>query len=169
MSSQTRTFSGTGTLMLLPVLVLIVVALNQARLHSSEGLSSWRGGGFGMFATVDRDTYRDFVIKARLDDGSEAPFAFSQVKKYIDSDTQRSEDWTNLQSFPSQANLLKFANSLEKVKWNLKDKYLVPSSDGTGFYLPSQRMSIDVYIVSFNKDTNKVTPELLTSWKGSQA
>ena len=37
----------------LPVLLLIVVGLNQLRLTQSEYLSAWSGGGFGMFASVD--------------------------------------------------------------------------------------------------------------------
>jgi hypothetical protein len=37
----------------LPAAVLVVVALNQWRLAFTESLSSWSGGGFGMFSSTD--------------------------------------------------------------------------------------------------------------------
>lgn len=40
-------------IILLPPLLLVTVALNQFRLVSSESLSPWSGGGFGMFASAD--------------------------------------------------------------------------------------------------------------------
>ncbi|EKV03647.1 hypothetical protein Lepto7375DRAFT_5956 [Leptolyngbya sp. PCC 7375] len=47
-------------------LLLTGVALRQIILVQTIGLSPWHGGGFGMFASIDRDERR--VIKTRLID-----------------------------------------------------------------------------------------------------
>lgn len=42
----------------LPAALLVVVALAQLYLAHRHDLPAWKGGGFGMFATVDRLEYR---------------------------------------------------------------------------------------------------------------
>jgi hypothetical protein len=37
----------------LPVILLLSIALNQIWLSHTEGLPSWQGGGFGMFASTE--------------------------------------------------------------------------------------------------------------------
>jgi hypothetical protein len=37
----------------IPILLLCVVALHQVYLVHAQGLSPWKGGGFGMFSTTD--------------------------------------------------------------------------------------------------------------------
>lgn len=41
-----------------PTLVLVLVALNQIRLARTTDLTPWKGGGFGMFSTIDRPRAR---------------------------------------------------------------------------------------------------------------
>ena len=38
---------------LIPVVVMLLIAIGQAAVASSNSLSPWKGGGFGMFATTD--------------------------------------------------------------------------------------------------------------------
>ena len=47
-------------------LLLIVVAGRQIILVHTVGLSSWHGGGFGMFASIDRDERR--LVKLHMTD-----------------------------------------------------------------------------------------------------
>ena len=42
----------------LPAIILVSIAGNQVRLVHSRDLSPWRGGGFGLFSTIDRATER---------------------------------------------------------------------------------------------------------------
>jgi len=51
---------------LLPPLLLTVVALVQIVLARTADLTAWKGGGFGMFSTLDHGAYRgvDIVIDA---------------------------------------------------------------------------------------------------------
>ncbi|NET33919.1 MAG: hypothetical protein F6K19_18175 [Cyanothece sp. SIO1E1] len=45
-------------------LLLTMVALRQITLAYGVGLSSWHGGGFGMFASIDRDERRLIEVQA---------------------------------------------------------------------------------------------------------
>ena len=42
----------------LPAALLVVVALGQLALAHTTGLSPWKGGGFGMFASLDARPFR---------------------------------------------------------------------------------------------------------------
>ena len=45
-------------LLSLPALLLVVVALVQIQLTRSTALTPWKGGGFGMFSTIDNAAHR---------------------------------------------------------------------------------------------------------------
>lgn len=53
------------TLKTIPPLLLVLVALAQIALAHTADLTPWKGGGFGMFATLDHGAYRgvDVVIE----------------------------------------------------------------------------------------------------------
>ena len=57
--------------MLLPPLLLVVVALGQVTLAKTVGLTAWKGGGFGMFSTLDHGAYRGVVATIEAPDRSE--------------------------------------------------------------------------------------------------
>jgi hypothetical protein len=59
---QTPTASRFHLAQVLPVVCLFCVALNQAYLVFTQGLSPWSGGGFGMFSTTDAVTDRHLHI-----------------------------------------------------------------------------------------------------------
>ena len=50
----------------LPASLLCVVAIAQIALAARGGLTPWKGGGFGMFSTLDHGAYRgvDVLIEA---------------------------------------------------------------------------------------------------------
>lgn len=51
-----------------PAIMLTVVALAQIALARSTDLTAWKGGGFGMFSTLDHGAYRNVDV---LIDGPE--------------------------------------------------------------------------------------------------
>lgn len=55
----------------LPALVLIAVALLQMVLTRTADLSPWKGGGFGMFATIDGTAFRHLRIIVEAPERSE--------------------------------------------------------------------------------------------------
>jgi hypothetical protein len=57
---------------LVPPLLLFVVAVMQIALARTADLTPWKGGGFGMFATVDHAAYRAVDIVVDAPDRSEA-------------------------------------------------------------------------------------------------
>jgi hypothetical protein len=56
---------------LLPPLLLVVVAVVQIVLAQTGDLTPWKGGGFGMFATLDHGAYRNVDIVVAAPDRSE--------------------------------------------------------------------------------------------------
>lgn len=56
----------------LPVALLVALALCQLGLVVALGLSPWKGGGFGMFATLDNSNVRTLRVVA-IEDGREVP------------------------------------------------------------------------------------------------
>lgn len=50
-------------LSLIPALLLFVVALHQTYLVHAQGLSPWKGGGFGMFSTTDTSQERHLRVR----------------------------------------------------------------------------------------------------------
>ena len=57
---------------LLPPILLAAVALIQIGLARAVDLTAWKGGGFGMFATLDHGAYRGVRIVVDAPDRSEA-------------------------------------------------------------------------------------------------
>ena len=55
----------------LPAAVLVVVACAQIALAHAAQLSPWKGGGFGMFATIDGTASRSVRVYVRAPDRSE--------------------------------------------------------------------------------------------------
>ena len=57
---------------LVPSVLLVVVAVCQIGLAKTTGLTAWKGGGFGMFSTLDHGAYRGVDVVIEAPDRSEA-------------------------------------------------------------------------------------------------
>jgi len=55
-----------------PPVLLVVVAVCQIGLAKASGLTAWKGGGFGMFSTLDHGAYRGIDVVIEATDRSEA-------------------------------------------------------------------------------------------------
>jgi hypothetical protein len=153
-------------LLVIPVLILPVVALNQARMHADSGLSSWRGGGFGMFATVDRDYYRAFQVTVRSKDGTELKLDWSVVENYLNGDVDRKETYSDARSLPSPERLAAVAELLATRTWQQNNGQVQILSQGNGMHFRAKDFIIKVYGVTYDRTMNRVTPELLATWSG---
>jgi hypothetical protein len=56
----------------LPSLILIIVAVSQVALARTVALTPWKGGGFGMFSTLDHGAFRGVDVVVEAPDRSEA-------------------------------------------------------------------------------------------------
>ncbi|MEZ5943252.1 MAG: hypothetical protein R3C18_17805 [Planctomycetaceae bacterium] len=89
----------------LPSLVLILVAINQLRLAHETNLSPWKGGGFGMFSTIDSPGER--LLHA------EWVFADSNQSIPLDIPEHLSADLRKLTHLPSRKQLQILASKLQ--------------------------------------------------------
>ncbi len=55
-----------------PSLILTVVAISQIALTRTVALTPWKGGGFGMFSTLDHGAFRGVDVVVEAADRSEA-------------------------------------------------------------------------------------------------
>jgi hypothetical protein len=56
----------------LPAILLTVVAVSQIAVSKTIGMTPWKGGGFGMFSTLDHGAYRGVDVLIEAPDRSEA-------------------------------------------------------------------------------------------------
>src|SRR5262245_54571930 len=61
-----------GYARLIPLALLIAVAIGQIALVRVAALTAWKGGGFGMFSTLDHGAFRRIDIVVDAPDRSEA-------------------------------------------------------------------------------------------------
>lgn len=98
-----------------PVL-LVVVAANQRYLVSDENLTSWIGGGFGMFATYPTETRR-MSITLVTPDKSEFRILPAQLDDRVHLQGRMSRIEREAISHPSPARLRELARELAAADW----------------------------------------------------
>ena len=90
-------------------LLLTSVALRQIGLVYAAGLSPWHGGGFGMFASMDRDERR--VITTRLTGCALQEFELSKV--LADSpEVLKDDTYVHISTFPTEPQLRRLGQRL---------------------------------------------------------
>jgi hypothetical protein len=157
-------------LMLLPVFVLIAIALNEPRLYHQENLTSWKGGGYGMFATIDKHSWRPVVITLRFTDRNGENETLMQVdyRSYADSiknDVDKVQHLEDTKSLPSQHNLRILANQIAEFKYITDEgKYAIANQRGFGIPITSRQVIIEIYRLKYDDATNRGTYELITTW-----
>ncbi|MBE9067076.1 hypothetical protein IQ260_10460 [Leptolyngbya cf. ectocarpi LEGE 11479] len=91
-------------------LLLTTIALRQIALVHIAGLSPWHGGGYGMFASIDRDERR--VITTQLI-GCEQTEEINLQKIVADTPGVLSRDtYTHVSTFPTEAQLRRMGRRL---------------------------------------------------------
>lgn len=84
----------------LPLALLVGVALCQYALVFSNGLVIWKGGGFGMFSTIEGVTLRRVEVYNRESDGIEVPSTVSWAER-------------RASVHPSRSNMLSLAQQID--------------------------------------------------------
>ena len=88
-------------------LLLLTVAGRQILLVNTVGLSPWHGGGFGMFASIDRDERRLIKLDAIACQGQ-------QISQVLTPETTGLTDsaWTHLTTVPRASQLSALGDQL---------------------------------------------------------
>jgi hypothetical protein len=116
----------------LPVVLLVLVALNQQRLAHTASLSPWSGGGFGMFSTIDSPAARHLHVFLETEG----------IRRELDIPRQLAQEARRATTLPTRARLERFAAALTseqdlgKIAWE----------------------DIDVQVWGVNYDPDSLTP-----------
>lgn len=145
-------------------LIVLLVLVNQFYRVEMHGLSTWQGGGFGMFSSVDSINTRFFKIYLQID-GAMVPVKVE-------------DDFSGLitmsRAEPTQENLQQLAMQIYEANWVQSGNFKFDAS-AEGNYrpvleirryesldsLPEQRVNIDgvrleIWKTQFDSATNKV-------------
>lgn len=158
--------------MLFPVLVLIAIALNEPRLYHQENLTSWKGGGYGMFATIDKHSWRPVVVTLIFRDrnGENEQAIQVDIRSYlsvIQSDADKNQHFEDTRSLPTQHNLSVLAEHIASFKY-ITDQgpFAIANKEGFGKPISSRQVKIELYRLKYDDATNRGTYELITTWNG---
>jgi len=144
---------------LLPVVVLLLVAGNQILLTETEGLSFWKGGGFGMFASIN-----DRFSHIHLHEKGEVKCA--DFPKELKSDLRRTE------IFPSYSALGKLVEEYSRRDWIYYTKTTKGASQLAARMIEEgerdwdkrslvnfDQLSLEVWDIQFDAATLQVVPK----------
>lgn len=130
---------------LVPPAVLVGVALLQLTLAHTVGLTPWKGGGFGMFSTVDSPDYRMVVVTVGLDDGSGLVPLEEMVEVAGVAPLNRAA------AMPNDRAMRRVANSMYEARWELKAGEAAPEEDG----LAPERVTVAVETLHVDPDDKR--------------
>lgn len=161
-------------LMALPIIVLIAIALNQPRLFIQENITSWKGGGYGMFATIDKHSWRPVVITLNFTDRNSENQRSIQVdiRSYlslIQADADKLQHYEDTRSLPTDHNLSVLAEQIASFKY-ITDQgdYAIANKEGFGTPISTRQIKIDLYRLHYDDATNRGTYELIKTWEGTR-
>lgn len=107
-----------------PVAVLVVVALLQMTLAHTVGLSPWKGGGFGMFSTVDSPDYRMVIVTVRLQ-GNEGRVPLRDLVEGVGP-----EPLNRVVAMPDDGAVRRVADSVLQRRWEIDSGRAMLNSEG---------------------------------------
>ena len=120
-----------------PTLLLAVAGVQAVLVHAG-GLSPWKGGGFGMFSTVDAPDLRSVVGTVAVD-GRAVP-------------THPAASWPDeaeaAVTLPTVANLRRLAEAMRAASWRTPD-------DPDGDARPAGAVSVEVRRMTYSAATGR--------------
>ena len=145
----------------IPVAILFLVSLRQIYLHNYNFLNRWKGGGFGMFSTIEKRFTHIHLIKKGALECALRPRDFS---KKLDQ----------IEHYPSYISLEHLAKKLAKNIWvysafdanfnqptSVEMVPLNKSIDGNSKIAQFDTLELQVYKVTFNRKSFTLNPVLI--------
>ncbi|MEK9727461.1 MAG: hypothetical protein VW397_05080 [Candidatus Margulisiibacteriota bacterium] len=150
---------------LIPVILLAFISLRQIYLYNVDNLSRWKGGGFGMFSTIDRRYFHIHLIYKE---------AIECAEPHIEFDRQ----FEKIKSYPNYLDLERLTKKLSKKIWiynfgtKTKQKPTSVKMIGKNQSLRAEdrisnfnAIEIQVFTVKFNKANFTMEPKLIRKMK----
>lgn len=148
-------------------LLLVFVASTQVLVANTTTLTPWRGGGFGMFATVDAHSHRIVRVESELDRGEPVPLDVLSFRRV--ASVERA--FVSARAWPTDRRLDRLAAALTEVPAVLDDGVIRPvaaapsagSVDPTTVDLGGGVLTISVAGIEFDPGSGQVVPVSLAS------
>ncbi len=157
----------------LPV-VLIVVALTQISLAHTRDLTPWKGGGFGMFSTVDLLTYRPLKAEFATDRG----LIPVDVHDFRDASDHASKIYTNARGLPDDRRLGQLSDLMFQAEWVVTDgvaefsTWLDDPGDGPVIRdadepgdIVVDGLEMEIWRVTYERGDEFIVPELIRTYR----
>jgi len=125
-------------------LLLVIVASTQVVIASTSDLTPWRGGGFGMFSTLDAHDQR--ILRVTVTTGDTERVPVDPAALLSDGAALRDEAVT-ARNHPTEGNLERLASAIAEA-----------DPGGVGAI---EAVEIAVWRTAFDRDTGMLIPELL--------
>ncbi len=146
-------------------LLLIIVALRQIFLVSTTKLSPWKGGGFGMFSSIDKPSKRVIEVRGLTTTGESFEIDLSWQNDVISS-----QQIKLIKTVPKKKLLAKTAATIlnsDLRETTIKGIYRVQAQNKysdlpTESTLNLERVKIRVWHLQYDRDKNTIWYEPLT-------
>lgn len=145
---------------LLPIALMVMVALNQMYLYNVDYLNRWKGGGFGMFSTINRRYAHLHLIHKGALECAVPPSDYGR-------------DWSRITHYPNYRKMEALAKTLSQGLWVYTQN--MTASNGTSVRMidggespstndiitPFDAIDIQVFDIAFYSRDASVVPKLL--------
>lgn len=160
-------------IVLLVPAVLAGVALHQMWLTTTSDLTPWKGGGFGMFSSVDRPSHRAVRGLFHTDQGV-VPVDMCSLKDELGRSAEKT--FINARALPDARRMDPWAELVMDAGWRVDHNDVavfaewqadaeepvpllaVAGSDGRTV----TELTIEVWAASYDREGNEIAPALLT-------
>ena len=158
---------------LLPAGVLLLVALSQVVVASNTHLTPWRGGGFGMFSTLDNHDQRFLRVTATTAAGDELPI---DVHSLLEAGPLAEGALVHARARPTQHTLAAAVDAIANYDLAIKEGVALVSENREVAGLPRPNgevledialINVKVYRVWFDRGNSVLLPELLMEYESS--
>ncbi|MEX2548802.1 MAG: hypothetical protein WD638_01140 [Nitriliruptoraceae bacterium] len=145
-------------------LLLIVVASTQVVVASTSDLTPWRGGGFGMFSTLDTHDQRILRVTITAADAEGVPVDPAAL---LSDGAALREVAVTARNHPTSANLEGLAASVAEAELSVVDGVAVPASRDAAAAADGSRLGaieivrVAVWRTAFDREAGLLVPELL--------
>ncbi len=137
----------------IPIALLCGVAICQLVAAQTSTLLPWKGGGFGMFATIDRDRSRVLRIHGFGPDGKKSRLRLpGSTSEPLDVARQHTRIW------PRTSALEQLADQLLMQSWRRSGRSLrwIPSDGTARDPIQLDRVEVSVWRLDYDADRNQV-------------